>query len=85
LSTSIEHHFAVFRALEEDQKGKGTLVDILIKLMEKNTEKLHCMFFSFQAQYRSPASLLAATAEIVPRIAQEAPHMKLPAAVETRP
>jgi hypothetical protein len=42
-STSIMHHFAPFNTLEEEKKKTDALVDILIKLVEKNPEKLHCM------------------------------------------
>jgi hypothetical protein len=42
-TTSIVHHFDLFHTLEEEKKKTDALVDILIKLMEKNPEKLHCM------------------------------------------
>jgi hypothetical protein len=66
-TTSIMHHFALFHTLEEEKKKTDALVDILIKLVEKNPEKLHCMVVPStvalnQAQQRSHVPLLAAIA-----------------------
>jgi hypothetical protein len=65
-TTSIVHHFALFHTLEEEKKKADALVDILIKLVEKNPDKLHCMVVPStvalnQAQQRSHAPLLAST------------------------
>jgi hypothetical protein len=43
VTTIIVHHFDVFHTLEDDKKKYDALVDILIKLTEKNLENLPCM------------------------------------------
>jgi hypothetical protein len=80
--------FAVFRTLEEDQKKKDALVDIFMKLVEKNPENINFAVVPStlalnQSQQTPPDLLLSATSDIVPQIVQEAPPVQIPAAAET--
>jgi hypothetical protein len=87
-TTIIVRHFDLFHTLEEEKKKTDALVDILINLMEKNPEKLHCMVVPStvelnQAQQRSHSTCWQQHHKVCPKLRRKPPPVQLPVVVET--